>query len=506
MVDQLTNYILQQISQRYKIDQIRSYLISQNYPLQNVEASVNEAIDISAKSYISYIDSQISAGYKISEIRLSLVNQGYDPTIVDYAANHYYKNFIGKTQETLKNIESKVETTIKNLATPKDVSSNDTVPGSQTEALDSLIKQNITAGLSLENIRSNLMQQGYDSATVNTEVNKFYHSHFHLSKQTTFAFIAIILAFLLAGGGIFLFNNSSLDTGDSLSSDGNLKSEQRLLDADVENAFPSQPMYSGDRLNFNIDIDNMGLQRDFDMILNYQVKDQSGKIVAKKKTTKSTASSLNDYISLSSVEPGIYTFNLEIEYSGEIPAEAAFDFAVQEEGTDIEAEVEDLPDEKPDGPTIVVPTSPEEDYSDISEITNYGYLNYLTISDEEELSKVLAEKGEAEAFYICRQSKNKIWENECEYFIALETNNSDSCDRLSDLPQDKCYLDYARDSDDDAICENLISTQAKSLCKMLVIQNKNAALSDSLGNPDYYNKIADLYSTPESDSSEIVSE
>ena len=496
MSDDLINYIIQQINSGHKIDQVETYLKSYGYDSKDVDISIKTAIDMSARSYIDYIDNLVNTGYTLAQIRSSMTSQGYDYRIVDYALNHYHKNFFSAIKDKL----------IPNSGS------------SERKKLENEIKKEtekgISYGLTLENIQSNLVLQGYDFHLVNKIINTYRQSHFHIPKQAVFIFLALAIV----GSFSFIF----IGNGSSFSSENGLDLQERLLDLTSENSFPNRDLEPGDDLHYIIKADQMGFQREFDIDFVYEIRDLSGNVLRRTRDTKAVVSNLGGKIPIpSSISPGKYEFKVFADYKGEVEARSSFEFyVVSPDGTI--PDVDDIPipetddfddyeaeDEEPDFiideddfleepdieeiedvPDINDPNFNEEDF-DIRDLTD----NSLLLLSEKSRLRSLVSRGESSyADYLCSRIRHDAKSDQCHALVALESSNIEYCESISTIPRKElCYYRLNDDSIDPSVCETITTKQLNTLCRITVIKNKNLQLSGIEDQLQYQQKIAQLY-------------
>lgn len=480
-MDQLANYVLQQLNAGYKLNQVEQYLKQNNYSTSQIKQALEDAMELSSKTYVPYIDQQLKSGYSLSQIRAILLKQGYDYKILDHALNHYHKNFFTDIKDTLEHVQQH------------------SVQEKQTEqSLKQSIQQGLQYGLTLENIQSNLIGQGYDPNLVSKEINMFRQSQVHIPKQSL-GFIVIALIAIIGVSLGFMHFGGTTSPSAPINSQGTALQE-RLLDISVENAFPDKVLEPGDDLFFAIDLSAMGFQREFDIDFTYLILDASDKVVRKATTTKSSVSNLADSITLPGyIESGTYTLEVNAEYKGDTTAKASFQFdvgtgTVQEPAQPIDEKPSSQPSTEPvtEPPQQQLPESePTETKADFAE--ELTSISYLSSSDTRRLDDAIAGEGAEYAFYLCRQIKDAQLEDDCKLYVAKQTSQ-DNCEKISsEAKKDKCYLEFAKESTDDAICENLQLKQARTICKIYVIKNKNLALNNIDNEDEYLKKVSESY-------------
>lgn len=95
-MNQLEQYIYEQLKKAYTPDQIRSFLVSRGYEQKEVESSIVNANNKFLESQlINYVSSTLKQGYQAQQIHDQLIQQGYQEKSVDLAFNNVNKNIYG---------------------------------------------------------------------------------------------------------------------------------------------------------------------------------------------------------------------------------------------------------------------------------------------------------------------------------------------------------------------------------------------------------------------------
>jgi len=95
-MNQLEQYIYEQLTKSYTPDQIRSFLVSRGYEQKEVESSIIKANNKFLESQlINYVSSTLKQGYQPQQIHDQLLKQGYQEKSVDLAFNDVNKNQYG---------------------------------------------------------------------------------------------------------------------------------------------------------------------------------------------------------------------------------------------------------------------------------------------------------------------------------------------------------------------------------------------------------------------------
>ncbi len=497
MSDELVNYIIGQIGQGYRVDQIENYLKNYGYDQEEIKKSTEVAVDLSSKSYIGYIDQQIQAGFRLPQIRAGLVNQGYDYRIIDAAMNHYHSNLFSGIKDKFDNY-LRAENEKKQLSI----------------AVNSSVRQGLNYGLTLENIQSNLISQGYNPNIVSAEINKFRQSQLHIPKA---AIIPVISIFVIVVA-VYFFMGSSAPAQEM---------QERLLDVTARNSQPDMSLYPGSYLHFHVERIPMGTEREFDVDFEYRIFDREDNLIRRASTTKSIVSNLGDKIKLpNSMEPGVYKFEVIAEYMGETQAKSSFEFDVLDDSDLDEGDTEQDPDDilddidEPsddinetenisddiDEPTEVPIEEPideadEEPPVDMPEeeiledvFVDISSGRRLSTGDVNRVKYALESDGPDYALFLCNKIRDTALSDECKLVVAQETGNIEFCENTkTDSGHDKCYLEFAQNSTNDEICDNMIGRSSTTVCKIYVVRNKNLAIMEEQDQDEYFNKIKESY-------------
>ena len=495
MSEQLVNYILQQINAGYKVDDVENYLKNYGYDKSDVASSIKTAVDITARGYINFVDQQINSGLKLPQIRSNLVGQGYDYRIVDHAMNHYHSNF-------LSSIKQKIDSFVEEDNKKKQLSTQ----------INSSIKDGLNYGLTLENIQSNLIGQGFDVNLITKEINKFRETQLHIPKN---AMVITIFALLFVGLGFGVFNLISGPPSPAM--------QGRLLDVRVENAQPDLPVHPGSNLFFHVEKVPMGYEREFDVDFTYTITDRAGNIIRTASATKSIVSNLADRILIpSSTPPGVYRLEVVAEYMGEAHARTSFEFDVVERSDSdppIEDEIEDIVEENitppvsppssppTDTPVTEPPVVPPVDESlddesldvetpvDQSEtdLELFSSSRSIRISDQNRLRSLIDDDDVDYALFLCERIRDSATSTRCTVFVALEISDIEICDTLEGIHRDSCLNEFGKRSVDDSICEQIVNRNFNSLCRISVIRNKNLGLQNIEDEREFQQRIKELY-------------
>ncbi|HYD02776.1 MAG TPA: hypothetical protein VEC16_00600 [Alphaproteobacteria bacterium] len=266
-------------------------------------SSINQKV----LEYIKYYSSQ---GYTIDKIREFLLKNGISAKDIDDTIS-YINSF--KSQPTNASKNTILESQIRNYITTQ-----------------------MRNGYNIDLIKSALLRNGFDLATVNNVANEFNPGNYnnsgngsinikhevHFSHGTILGIVAI----LLVAVGIFGFLNF-----------GPIGSSQSDSLLDVSVTTTAYSYISGNTINYQIFITNMGSQKRFDAIIKTLIVDDSGNIITRKEETIAveTTSSVNRNIALPQNTPsGTYYLRIIADYDGK-QATSSSEFQVVKNAGDI---------------------------------------------------------------------------------------------------------------------------------------------------------------------------
>lgn len=95
-MNQLEQYVYDQLSKGYTPDQVRSFLVSRGYEQKQVESSIINANNKFAETQlINYVSSSLKQGYQPQQVHDQLLQRGYHEKSVDLAFDDVNKNQYG---------------------------------------------------------------------------------------------------------------------------------------------------------------------------------------------------------------------------------------------------------------------------------------------------------------------------------------------------------------------------------------------------------------------------
>jgi hypothetical protein len=239
----------------------------------------------------------------------------------------------------------------------------------------------------------------------------------------------------------------------------------------------------------------------------YTLLDANDKKIRTKKVTKSTISSMNDYLQIpKTVTSGTYKLKVSVEYKGDIPAEAYFEFTIQKEITETTpvdektsteettSEPETTPEQIEETKQEVIETQRKVTIKDPLEPGTYLARSYLTTEEKNQLETYISTEGIDYALFKCRQITFPALELECKYYSIIANNEQSFCSILDEgIRRDKCYLAFAKVSTDLEICKEIEEASVVSACKMHILNNKNKLLLENNNQGDFYKTFNEVY-------------
>jgi hypothetical protein len=475
MVGQLIGYIQQQLSGGYNLDQLRGSLLSQGYNKADVDADINSVIEQQANNLKPYIQGQLDSGQELHAIRKSLVDNHYDYRIVDSAMKGFKQGIFSKPKNNEQSLQSSSQQTSQPTQTSQDTA--------QDSQLKDYVKQSLAQGFTLENIQSTLLQQGYDSMSVNKVINSFHQSHFHIPKTTVFVLIIALLA--IGVGYMFSSGELSLPTSDSSGSD---RASARAMDLEIQDLKLQSEYLPGDDYRFKVAGINTGAERGYDISLSYYLEDSNGRRYGQKSEAiilDYTISEIIDYEIPSNIPSGRYTLWLIADYKDDV-ARASMEVAVGkvDELPPPEPSQPDVPSQKPTTSESNEPSSPsKQDYlgdgyeDDVKQEVkdDLTFVKWKQELTPDTISKIESQslKDADYALFLCEELKASGGKDSCVRLIAETTKDRQYCLEIEDrTKEDICHMSFARESSDKDICDDIETSTVQSTCKMLVKSNQ----------------------------------
>ncbi|MFP4401586.1 MAG: hypothetical protein ACLFPQ_06925, partial [Candidatus Woesearchaeota archaeon] len=342
----------------------------------------------------------------------------------------------------------------------------------------SLVKNLLDKGFSLENAQSMLVSQGYDFNDISSAVNSFRQSHIHFPKAGIFAGIAVVLAVAL----FFSFGNLNL-FGENRAG--------RVMDFELEYE-GDEKIYPGDSIRFMVEAINMGSDKSgYDVYYTYYLENSDGEIISEKTDSKILGDRTSQLFTLDvpdDAEPGNYRVWVIADYVDD-KARASMLVRVDGEGSDHDDEPEPVDNtnepekeedqddpEKTDDPLKETDDSKDDDAKPEEKPKSETIYNKWTDKLSQDVInniKNQAGKDPDYAVFLCSEMQKGQGQEACLRLVAETTDDRKYCNLIEDKREhDLCHMDFAKDSKDRNICEDIDDRNLKSTCKALVLANK----------------------------------
>jgi len=391
------------------------------------------------ENLVEYVRQLNSQGYSFDYIRNYLISQGYQSEDIENAIDNA-------------------------LQTP---SSQPTVPSPQPiqassvrEDLVNYINQQLKAGYSTEDIRSYLLNYGYNQFDVDNAIQAVGPVHMkiehqiHISKNTivmmSFFFLFVLISSYIAY--LLLFDGS--------------KPDEQLLDLDSILLEPNQKLYPSNVINFNIELFNFGSDKRYDISLIHTIRNkETRREITTKKETVAVEVRMSKVAKIQlpdDIEPGLYELETEAIYEQK-RAQTSFDFTVFKESKQEPVEpiepVEPVKNEtvepKPPINETPKPVEPKDKYEDMT--------------DKEYFSLVQKTSDLDSLGLICKESTREEQQKVCYTMLSVKAKDDTNCLRLEERQSiDYCYRTTALSIEEIDMCQKIDNKASRDLCKMLI--------------------------------------
>jgi hypothetical protein len=188
------------------------------------------------------------------------------------------------------------------------------------------IEDALSRGAELDDVRTQLLQQGYNHFEIDSSINYLLNSPrevkhtIHFSKSAVIAMVSILLAIVLTTYLVGQLTGS--------------KPPSRLLD--FETKALTSTVRPGEVLSYQVRLFNMGNAKRYDVTINSEVVGEDGKIAASKDDTFAVETRTTEAMQIEiphSLTPGTYTLKSRAHYAqGE--AVSSFQFQVYQESAE----------------------------------------------------------------------------------------------------------------------------------------------------------------------------
>ncbi|MFQ5474754.1 MAG: hypothetical protein ACE5DM_02860 [Candidatus Nanoarchaeia archaeon] len=405
-------------------------------------------------SLVDYIKKQLEQGLNLDQVKAQLKEQGYDPSEVDSSAQYAF-----------------------NLENNPQLAQNQRI-----EQLSVYVEQQLKAGYQVPQIKQYLINSGYPYYEVDSAINLIQKP----KREEHHVLIAAIVIIVLMGGAILtitMFNVKLFAEHQNLAG-------KELLDIKVKK-LTTAPV-SGESLDFQLDVFNLGAERRYDIILDYKILNRNTKEeIAGQKETFAIETSTSRVFSIEippNAPTGKYVLEVDAAYD-EVSAKAGFIFdiynaeAVKEITPEIETNVTGpVPSkilEKLQEANVTIPGithAPEPEI--VGPATTPAPTEPLPKADTEPFAgKTKAEKIElikrtsvidpARAVAECKTFKYKSQQRDCITEVAKFKEDMNLCQYIEESNgRDSCYMQMFIENPEQADCSKVGETLQAS-CNMM---------------------------------------
>ncbi len=360
------------------------------------------------------------------------------------------------------------------------------------QRLVSYIQEQLKRGYDINAVREYLINYGYDRNAVESAIGHIYKQKFPAVP------IAIGGAIVVGIIGVILFFMLRSGVPDNL--------------LDVETSIVSREVRQGGIIEFKTELTNMGAANRYDVTLNHEIVDSSGRMLTNKKErvgVETKASKISQLLIIDTIMPGSYTLKTTAEYDGK-SADASFMFNVKaREGVSSGAGTTD-------GGELPVTNAGEcpsscDDFNECtrdycSPETNYECVHeqitpccgnrvcetredYSSCASDcayvappsgtvpmtfDEIVRTAKEKSinPAQAAAFCQSLATDVHRDICFNTVAETTGSSTYCSNvISDVSRDGCYTNFVL-AGDLTLCDKLTNPHLKSACEGMAEANR----------------------------------
>jgi hypothetical protein len=330
--------------------------------------------------------------------------------------------------------------------------------------LRNYVQTQLNSGYTIELIKSALIGRGFDPNTVNkiagelgnASIQNIHVRHeVNVSKGTIIGIVAMIFIVGLVVYGIFNFSM--------------LKPKEALMDITVSTN--TYAYVSGENVNYQLHITNMGSLQRFDALVKCVIVDDAGTVITRKEETLAveTTASVNRNIQLpQNTKPGKYNLQIIADYGRNLVAKSSTEFEVVQKAID--------------RPTTYVPPVVSTQINE-STVQSDGHgpdsESITSTSPNIEVDKTFgglltevrqgAKSNPGYASNICSKIASIEQKDVCYSVLADESQLSGYCEKVSDIARrDNCYLSFVMKGNVD-ICDKITDGTSKSFCEQLHI-------------------------------------
>ncbi|TKJ17695.1 hypothetical protein CEE44_04145 [Candidatus Woesearchaeota archaeon B3_Woes] len=383
------------------------------------------------------------------------------------------------------------------------------------QQLINYIKKQIKAGYDVNTIKSYLTKHGYKPQNVNDAINSIYspevkHVVHHISKTTILSIAALSIIILLIASGIYFYL---------------AKPTQQAQLLDLRTSLLKDNLNQGDKLEFNIELSNLGKSKRYDVILKHEIVNTD--IYSQETIAVETSTSKTSYIQLPpELTPKRYTLKTIASYSNK-KAFSTFTFNVVKKGEQPKTTkcIENWectqwqPEECPNNEqqtrtcndlnncqtTLYKPETTksctkiiEQEPKQPTITKKPSDFSGRTIWEKLDIIKQLAGSDPNQALNDCPTFEIDSHKDECYFNIAEVTKSDVICKRItSERTKDKCYSNVAKLTSDNTICEEIIKQTRKDACYMNFVNKGDYSICDKIDNSYLKDACVALRDTPE---------
>lgn len=453
----LINYIVQQLNNSYKPNQISQHLVNNGYRLQDVQEALTAANTI------------------IAQQRTSSTNQA------------------AQIQPQTQNITAQPQQQNTQQAQTQQIQPSQPQILQANPQLVSYITQQRNAGFSQEQIKSYLLRYGYQQQQVEPALDSVFHpiaqsTSRHISHLGALIVSAIVLVSVFSGAGIFFFFNNASEAPE-------------LLDYRLDVA--KKIFNPGETLIFEARMDKAAGEQ-FDVKLRHTVYDQQDNEIESVDETAEAQPRIASKMELpDNLKPGRYKLVSVGKYGEDESQEvyASFNFEVKGADSNKGEGIEKQPNldqpkkidtpKKTDTTPQPLPQQPKTNLPDKTQPASPSSQPSAQPSADEDEQKVSIDNIEADvrifaadinkvtqAESLCKTLTTSRERDFCYADIVEVSKQKQYCDKIDDAySRDVCYLNNFMIQGDYSVCSIINDFELNQACKDLAKRNPPIAQS-----------------------------
>ena len=381
------------------------------------------------------------------------------------------------------------------------------------QQLVNYLRQQISAGYDVNTLKSHLVKNGYNPKEVNESIQILYpqqvqHHVHHVSKNVIIAIALIGLLIAMIIPSVFFY----LSGGEPA----------QLLD--LRTSALTKNIKSGTKLEFNIELSNLGKSKRYDVLLKHELV--GTEVFMEETIAVETSTSKTSLIQLpSNLNSQRYTLKTTASYNSQ-KAISTFTFNVLNE-VEVTQETCNEDWNCNDWTTTTCPISEQQtrtctdnnncntvEYKpsvtkncmyqtkeDLPQVTPGHTGNYAGMNVWEKLDaiKIKSESDPNGALNDCKDEFDiESHNDDCYYNVAEITMSETRCSAIiSDRTKDKCINNVAKLKDDYTICEQVEKESRKDSCYMNFVNKGNYEVCDKISNSYLKEACTALKSMPD---------